>query len=167
VYDPRERFIAPSTLVYWQPSMNMLTKYRTPAYIAYTKRNYAMHLGQVSKEQAAGVQLLAGTDLSVPYTYPGSSVHDEMKLLVTAGLTPLQALQTAVTHPVKYFGLERTMGGVRQGKLAELVLLDGNPLLDIGNTDRIAAVITHGKVIRKPELDAMLLQAERAAHNGK
>jgi imidazolonepropionase-like amidohydrolase len=167
VYDPRERFIAPSTLVYWQPSMNMLTKYRTPAYIAYTKRNYAMHLGQVSKEQAAGVQLLAGTDLSVPYTYPGSSVHDEMKLFVTAGLTPLQALQTAVTHPVKYFGLERTMGGVRQGKLAELVLLDGNPLLDIGNTDRIAAVITHGKVIRKPELDAMLLQAERAAHNGK
>lgn len=90
-----------------------------------------------------------------------------MKLFVTAGLTPLQALQTAVTHPVKYFGLEQTMGSVMPGKLAELVILDGNPLLDISNTDRIAAVITHGKVIRKPELDAMLLQAERAAHNSK
>jgi imidazolonepropionase-like amidohydrolase len=56
---------------------------------------------------------------------------------------------------------------VRPGKLAELVLLDGNPLPDIGNTDRIAAVITHGKLIRKPELDAMLLQAQRAAHNSK
>ena len=147
--------------------MNMLTKYRTPAYIEYTKRNYAAHLRQIPREEAAGIQLLAGTDLTIPYTYPGSSVHDEMKLFVTAGLTPLQALQTAVTNPVKYFRLEQTMGSVAPGKLAELVLLDGNPLLDIGNTDRIAAVITHGKLIRKPQLDAMLLQAERAAHNGK
>jgi imidazolonepropionase-like amidohydrolase len=146
---------------------NMLTKYRTSACVEYTKRNYAAHLQQIPREEAAGVQLLAGTDLTVPYTYPGWSVHDEMKLFVTAGLTPLQALQTAVTHPVKYFGLEQTMGSVRPGKLAELVLLDGNPLLDIGNTDRIAAVITHGKLIRKPELDAMLLQAERAAHNSE
>ena len=166
-HDPRERFIPPSTLVYWQPSMNMLTKYRTPAYIAYTKRNYAVHLGQVSKEQAAGVQLLAGTDLSVPYTYPGSSVHDEMKLFVTAGLTPLRALQAAVTHPVHYFGLEESMGSVTQGKLAELVLLDGNPMLDIGNTERIAAVITHGRLLRKPDLDALMLQGEHAAHAAK
>ena len=90
-----------------------------------------------------------------------------MKLFVTAGLTPLQALQTAVTHPVKYFGLEQSMGSVRPGKLAELVLLDGNPLSDIGNTDRIAAVITHGKLIRKSELDTMQLRAERAAQNTK
>jgi imidazolonepropionase-like amidohydrolase len=166
-HDPRERFIRPETLVYWQPSMNMLTKYRTSAYVEYTKRNYAAHLRQIPREEAVGVQFLTGTDLTVPYTYPGSSVHDEMKLFVTAGLTPLQALQTAVTHPVEYFGLEQTMGSVRPGKLAELVLLDGNPLLDIGNTDRIAAVITHGKLIRKPELDAMLLQAERTAHNSK
>jgi len=167
VHDPRERFIRPSTLVYWQPSMNMLTKYRTPAYIAYTKRNYAMHLEMVSKEQAAGVQLLAGTDLSVPYTYPGSSVHDEMKLFVTAGLTPLQALQAAITHPVHYFGLGQSMGSVTPGKLAELVLLDRNPMLDIGNTESIAAVITHGRLLRKTDLDALTLQGEHAAHEPK
>jgi hypothetical protein len=166
-HDPRERFISPSTLVYWQPSMNMLTEYRTPAYIAYTKRNYTVHLGQVSKEQAAGVQLLAGTDLSVPYTCPGSSVHDEMKLFVTAGLTPLQALQAAITHPVHYFGLEQSMGSVTKGKLAELVLLEENPMLEIGNTERIAAVITHGRLLQKQDLDALMLQGEHAAHAAK
>jgi imidazolonepropionase-like amidohydrolase len=164
VHDPRERFIRPSTLVYWQPSMNMLTKYRTPA---YTKRNYAVHLGQVSKEQAAGVQLLVGTDLSVRYTFPGSSAHDEMKLFVTAGLTPLQGLQAAITHPVHYFGLEQSMGSVTPGKLAELVLLDRNPMLDIVNTESIAAVITRGRLLRKPDLDALMLQGERAAHAAK
>jgi imidazolonepropionase-like amidohydrolase len=145
----------------------MLTKDRTPAYIAYTKRNYAAHLGQVSKEQAAGVQLLAGTDLSVPYTSPGSSVHDKVKLFVTAGLTPSQALQAAITHPVHYFGLEQSMGSVTPGKLAELVLLDRNPMLDIVNTESIAAVITRGRLLRKPDLDALMLQGERAAHAAK
>jgi hypothetical protein len=165
--DPRRRYIRPETLVYWQPSMNMLTKYRTAAYLEYTKRNYAAHLQQIRKEQAAGVQLLTGTDLTIPYTYPGFTVHDEMKLFVSAGLTPLQALQTATTHPVKYFGLQKTMGSIAEGKLAELVLLDGNPLTDIENTDHIAAVITHGKLLRRTVLDAMMLQAEEAAQARK
>jgi imidazolonepropionase-like amidohydrolase len=107
------------------------------------------------------VQLLAGTDLTVPYTYPGSSVHDEIKLFASAGLTPLQALQTATTHPVEFFGLQNTLGSVTAGKRAEVVLLDGDPLIDLNNLDRIEAVITQGKVLRRPELEAL---AERAAN---
>lgn len=162
-HDPRQQYIQPGTLVYWQPSMNMLTKYRTAAYIDYVKRRYAAHLQQIAREQAAGVQLLAGTDLTIPYTYPGFSVHDEMELFVTAGLTPLQALQTATTHPVEFFGLQQTMGSVTPGKLAELVLLDDNPLTDIRSANRISAVITHGKLLRRPELDAMMSRAAEAA----
>jgi len=113
------------------------------------------------------VQFLTGTDLTIPYIYPGFSVHDEMKMFVTAGLTPLQALQAATTHPVEFFGLQQSMGSIAAGKLAEVVLLDGNPLKNIGNADRIAAVITHGKVLRRPELDVMMLAAAEAAQSVK
>lgn len=160
--DSRQRFIDPKVLVYWQPSMNMLTKYRTPAYIAWTKVRYAIALQQIPKQQALGVQLLAGTDLTVPYIYPGSSVHDEIRLMASAGLTNLQALQAATTHPVQFFGLQKSLGSVEAGKRAEFVLLDGNPLADLDNLDHIQAVITHGRVLRKPELEALTLSAANA-----
>jgi imidazolonepropionase-like amidohydrolase len=160
--DSRQRFIDPKVLVYWQPSMNMLTKYRTPAYIVWTKVRYAKALQQIPKQQALGVQLLAGTDLTVPYIYPGSSVHDEIRLMASAGLTNLQALQTATTHPVQFFGLQKSLGSVEAGKRAEFVLLDGNPLADLDNLDHIQAVITHGRVLRKAELEALTLRAANA-----
>jgi imidazolonepropionase-like amidohydrolase len=163
--DVRTRFIDPGTLVYWQPSMNMLTKYRTPAYIAWVKVRYAKYLQQVPRQEALGVQLLAGTDLTVPFTYPGSSVHDEVRLMASTGMTNLQALQTATTHPVDFFGLQKTLGSIAVGKRAEFVLLDGNPLADLSNLDRIEAVITHGKILRRPELDSMTDKAAKAVQN--
>lgn len=165
--DPREQYIPHTTLYYWKPEVNMLTKYRTPAYIAFRKREYAAIRAQIPREQAAGVQLLAGTDLTVPFTYAGFSVHEEMALFVKAGLTPLQALQTATTHPVEFLGLQKTMGSVTAGKLAELVVLDDNPLADIHNTEKIAAVVTHGRILRRAELDALLKQAAESAQKSK
>jgi len=123
---------------------------------------YAKALQQIPKQQALGVQLLAGTDLTVPYIYPGSSVHDEIRLMASAGLTNLQALQTATTHPVQFFGLQKSLGSVEAGKRAEFVLLDGNPLADLDNLDHIQAVITHGRVLRKAELEALTLRAANA-----
>ena len=160
--DDRQSYIDPKTLVYWQPSMNMLTKYRTATYIEWVKVKYAKLLQQIPRQQALGVQLLAGTDLTIPFTYPGSSVHDEVRLMASAGLTNLQALQTATTHPVAFFGLQKSLGSVEPGKQAELVLLDGNPLTDLDNLDHIWLVITHGKALRKPELDALMLGAANA-----
>lgn len=160
--DARQRFIDPKALLYWQPSMNMITKYRTPDYIAWVKVRYAKLLAQIPRQQALGVQLLAGTDLTVPYIYPGSSVHDEIRLMASAGLTNLQALQTAITHPVEFFGLQKSLGSVEVGKRAEFVLLDGNPLTDLDNLDRIQAVVTHGEILRKAELDAMTEHAANA-----
>ena len=160
--DARQRFIDPKTLVYWQPSMNMLTKYRTQAYIDWRKVKYAKQLEQIPRQQALGVQFLAGTDLTVPFIYPGSSVHEEVRLLASAGLTNTQALQAATTHPVEFFGLQKMMGSVEAGKRAEFVLLDGNPLADLNNLDHIHAVITHGRVLHKAELDAMTEDAAKA-----
>ena len=165
--DARQQYIDPGTLPYWQPSMNMLSKYSTPAYKGWFKTKYRMLLQQIPRQQALGVQLLAGTDLTIPFIYPGSSVHDEIRLFATAGLTPLQALRTATTRPVAFFGLQRSLGSIAVGKRAELVLLDGNPLQNLDNLDHISAVVTHKTVLLRPALDRMMATAAIAAQSYK
>ena len=104
----------------------------------------------------AGVKLLAGTDAAQAFVFPGFSLHQELELLVRSGLTPLEALRTATYNPADFFGALDSLGTVSQGKVADLVLLDANPLTDIRNTRRIAAVIANGRVFDRPALDALL-----------
>jgi imidazolonepropionase-like amidohydrolase len=113
--------------------------------------------------QRAGVPLLAGTDEPNPWVIPGFSLHDELALLVHGGLTPLQALQAATINPARFLGATDSLGVVAPGKLADLVLLDADPLVDIHNTTRIAAVFTAGTYFDKAALTALLGQAERVA----
>jgi cytosine/adenosine deaminase-related metal-dependent hydrolase len=94
----------------------------------------------------AGVKLLAGTDMPQAFVYPGFSLHEELALLVESGLTPLEALRTATYNPAEYLGALDSLGTVAKGKLADLVLLDANPLTDIRNTRRISSVIANGRV---------------------
>ena len=112
----------------------------------------------------AGVRILAGTDLGNPYVYPGFSLHDELALLVQAGLTPLEALQTATINPAKFFGKEKELGTIEKGKLADLVLLDANPLEDINNTRKINAVVLNGRLLDRAALDKLLADVEAAAN---
>jgi imidazolonepropionase-like amidohydrolase len=93
----------------------------------------------------AGVPLLAGTDLSDPYVIPGFALQDELALMVAAGVTPLAALQSATSEPARAFGLTETVGAVATGQAADLLVLDGDPLQDIGNTRRIYAVVLNGR----------------------
>ncbi len=109
-----------------------------------------------------GVKLLAGTDAPRAFIYPGFSVHDELELLVQAGLTPLEALRTATYNPAEYLGALDSLGTVTAGKLADLVLLDANPLLDIRNTTRIAAVIANGRVFDSAARARLLAHVETA-----
>ncbi len=118
----------------------------------------------VGAMQKAGVPILAGTDRGNPFCFPGFSLHEELALLVIAGLTPVEALRSATLSPAKFFGLDQTLGTIEQGKIADLVLLDANPLLDIRNTQRINAVVSNGRLFDRKALDKMLGDAEVSAN---
>ena len=89
-----------------------------------------------------------------------AGLHDELELLVLAGLSPLEALQTATRNPAEFLGLQKDLGTVEEGKLADLVLLDADPLAHIGNTRRIAAVILGGKLLDQRLLRQLRGQAD-------
>jgi imidazolonepropionase-like amidohydrolase len=105
---------------------------------------------------AAGVPILAGTDAGNPFVIPGYALHHELALLVEAGLTPLAALQAATVNPARFFGATDSLGTVSAGNLADLVLLDANPLDDIRNSRRIRAVIVNGRLLDRDALDALV-----------
>ena len=99
-----------------------------------------------------GNAFLAGCDGGVP----GFCLHDEMQALTEAGLSPLQALQTATINPARLLGREKVQGTIEVSKRADLVLLAADPLTDIGNTRRIAAVVVRGKVLLSADVDRMI-----------
>jgi len=104
-----------------------------------------------------GVPFLAGTDTPPGvYVFPGFSLHEELQRFVAAGLTPLEALQTATLNPAHFFGIEDRFGTVETGKIADLVLLKANPLEDIANTQKIAAVILNGRYFSAKDLEKCL-----------
>jgi imidazolonepropionase-like amidohydrolase len=116
--------------------------------------------------QVAGVGILAGSDTPFPFCVPGFSLHDELELLVEAGLSPLEALQSATIRPVEFLGRDGSLGTVEEGKIADLVLLDGNPLEDIRNTRRIVAVVVNVVYLPRGILDRMLGEVRQRALEG-
>lgn len=110
----------------------------------------------------AGVKLLAGSDSLDRYDFVGTSLHQELLMLVSAGLTPLEALQTATMNPAEFLA-QKNAGTISQGNRADLVLLDGDPTLDIGNTQKISGVVLRGRFLARADLDAMLAKARAAA----
>lgn len=111
----------------------------------------------------AGVPMLAGTDALDGDVIPGLSLHQELELMVQAGLTPMEALQTATRNAAQYFGATNASGTIAAGKLADLVLLDADPTQNIGNTQKIHAVILQGRLISTSQRQALLEQIKRYA----
>ena len=105
--------------------------------------------------QRAGVGLLLGSDAPQIMNVPGYSTHQELVYLVEAGLTPLEALQTGTLNVARFFG-ESDRGQVAPGMVADLVLLDANPLEDIGNTTRISGVFQGGDWLDRASLDQLV-----------
>jgi len=146
----------------WDPKANFLLKMGA-GNVDYVKEQYRRDLEMVAGLDHAGVGIIAGTDMLIPYGLPGFGLHDELALYVQAGLAPLAALQTATYNAARFLGKEKEMGTVERGKIADLVLLDANPLKDIKNTTRIAAVVYDGKLFPKSSIVAMLAHAEALA----
>ena len=112
------------------------------------------------KAHSAGVPIGAGTDTPIGLSPPGYSLHSELEFLVRAGLEPIDALAAATLRPAEFFSLQDQMGSVDMGKVADLVLLDANPLDDISNTKEISMVISKGRVL---DIDALIQQSRESA----
>ena len=119
----------------------------------------------VNHLKEADVPIMAGTDTPIFLLTPGFSLHNELVLLVQAGLTPLEALESATTRPAQYFGLEKELGLVEKGMIADLILLKGNPLENISNTQKIEAVIKNGNLMTRIKLDEMLTKLHQSGLN--
>ncbi|MBI3650754.1 MAG: amidohydrolase family protein [Acidobacteria bacterium] len=113
--------------------------------LGYAKKLAQRQLDLVAAMQRAGVKIMAGTDMPLDT----QSLHEELALLVKAGLTPLEALLSATRNPAEFLGKLDSFGTVEKGKIADLVLLDANPLEDIRNTQKVSAVILGGKMMPK------------------
>ena len=161
--DPRRRWVPARVLAEWDVLREEVLAEYGPTGIAAWRARYRAEDDLLRRMAAAGVGVLAGSDASdEPFVYAGASLHDELALLVEAGLTPLQALQAATLNPAAFLGRD-DLGTVAPGRLADLVLLDADPLVDITNTQRIRAVVLNGRLMDRPTLDALLDQAEAAA----
>jgi imidazolonepropionase-like amidohydrolase len=161
--DPRLKYMPAQVKNSWNPATDFRFRERTPEDFELARLVYKKQLEIVGMMQRAGVGILAGTDVINPYCFPGFSLHDELVLLVQSGLTPMQALQAATINPARFLGKEKEMGTIEKGKIADLVLLDANPLEEIANTQKIHAVVFNGKLIPKPALQEMLAKIEAAA----
>jgi imidazolonepropionase-like amidohydrolase len=162
--DDRLKYMPRAMRTQWDPTTDFRLRTRTDADWAQARATYGKMAGIVADMHRHGVQLLAGTDTTNPYTFPGFSLHDELALLVEAGLTPLDALRTATSEPAAFLGRSKTLGTIAPGRTADMVLLDGNPLEDIHNTSKIAAVVRDGHIFDRQALDQMLREAERVAN---
>jgi hypothetical protein len=135
---------------------NRYLKSATPERVSRFKAIVDFNSRLVKAFSAAGVPLMAGTDSMIPGVSPGFALHDELELLVAAGLSTHQALAAATSGPAKWLRGEGDFGVVAPGRRADLLLLDADPLADIRNTRKISAVVQGGRVLRRSELDQRL-----------
>ncbi|HEY2456226.1 MAG TPA: amidohydrolase family protein [Candidatus Acidoferrum sp.] len=163
--DPRAKYVP----AYWKDTTwkkfteEVKTEFNTDD-LATRKKFIDKELEVVQLLHKAGVPFLAGTDTPPGvYIFPGFSLHEELQRFVAAGFTPLEALQTATLNPARFFQMEGQLGAVETGKLADLILLDANPLDDISNTQKIAAVMMNGRYFSHADLQKILQKVEASA----
>jgi len=164
--DPRLKYIQNFLKKqFWEDGFGFSS--RTAEDNARARRVFQKQIEVVGMMKRAGVDFIAGSDTANPYVFPGFSLHDELALLVQAGFTPMEALQAATRDPARYLGRLDSAGTIEKGKIADLVLLDANPLAEIGNTRKVNAVVVGGSLITKPELDKMLADVVSLVSKGE
>ena len=161
--DPRRRYLPAAVWDSWQADADrMVALDPSPEGRAAIRAFHALGLDLTGRAHAAGVTVLLGTDGGDTYSFFGSSAHDELALLVEAGLTPGEALAAATLRPAEFAGREDEHGSVAEGRRGDLVLLGADPLADIGNVREIEAVVLGGRLFDRAALDVMLASVEEA-----
>lgn len=148
--DTRLNYVHNSLTEFWPPSDDM--ERHAMAYKEFANITYRL-LGKMNK---AGVKIIAGTDFPNPYCLPGFGLHDELQLMVACGLTPAEALKTATINPAVFMNKEKDFGSIDVGKIASIVMLNDNPLLDISNTTNIRGVMLRGRWVNYNQLRKLL-----------
>lgn len=160
--DPLLRYLHPLLRWQWLEDIDgTVANDPSPAARETYREFYRKGLELTGAAHRAGVKILAGSD----YIIAGADVHRELEQLVMAGLTPAEALATAIINPPAYFGLEQDYGEVAAGKVADLILLDADPLEDIRNTQRIEAVVFNGHLYDRQALDEIASHVEKQARS--
>jgi imidazolonepropionase-like amidohydrolase len=155
--DPRARYLRADERLRWERLLADVAV----ADSGLARQRFRTARRIVSAFHRAGVIVLAGTDAPMPEIYPGFSLHEELTLLVDAGLSPRDALRAATLRPAQFLGLSATQGSIEVGKRANLVLLDADPSRDIRHTRSIRAVVLDGRLLQREALDALLEDAAR------
>jgi imidazolonepropionase-like amidohydrolase len=165
VNDPRLAFLPPALRAQW--SAEAIAKDVSAEVAKWYGEQFDFDLKLARAMHSAGVPMLAGSDSLDPLNYPGSSLHEELKLLVRAGFSPMEALQAATINPARFLGRDNAggFGTLEPGRLADIVVLDANPLAAIANTQRISAVIINGRLLDRAELNRLLDEARSASHD--
>ena len=155
--DERRRYASEWLLEWWLMQVEERATDTSSARAALAAASYHGTAADVRRLRNLGVAILAGTDAGSVLVYPGFSLHEELEMLVAdAKLTPREALETATIAPARFARLDDRLGTIAAGQVADIVILDANPLDDIRNTRRINAVIQDGRVFDRAALDALL-----------
>lgn len=144
---PELKYVNPTTVKYWSGRRSY-------------KYNYIKAQSFIYNLYKQGGLIVSGTDANNPFIIAGFSLHDELKLLNEAGLTPFEVLLTTTVNPSLMLGISDRTGTIEVGKDADLVLLNKNPLDDITNTKTIAGVMSKGRWFPKEKIDKILKNVE-------
>ncbi|MBL7851891.1 MAG: amidohydrolase family protein [Cyclobacteriaceae bacterium] len=157
---PEMKYMDPKTLDAW--TENKKRQMAVPGYNAEEVGKYIELRRRIIKAcNDGGVGLLLGSDAPQVFNVPGYSVHHELRYLVQAGLTPYQALKTGTVNVAAFYNQSATSGTVAEGKVSNLVLLNGNPLKDIASTQSIEGVMLGSQWLQRAYLDAELKRLEK------
>ena len=167
IKDPRLSFMPEYIQERWNPVNDFRFKNSKIEDFEVNRKKFELQLSLLKAFEKAGVKMIVGTDFPNPYCYPGFSLHDEMQLMVNAGMTNATTLKSATYNPALFMKKQDEFGTVEVGKTASLVLLDGNPLENIGNTKRISSIFLRGRYLDREKLDKLLEMAKVNAANAK
>jgi len=149
---PLRPYLSAFLVLDWKEQVEELSPERR----RYFDQAWPLALKHTREMREAGVRIMAGSDVAVLNIFPGESLHEELRLFVDSiGMTPMEALLTATRKPAEWLKLADSVGTIERGKVADLVLLDADPLQDIDNTRRIGAVVVRGRLFQRRDLEAL------------